>query len=343
MKTQDFDFFLPKQLIAQSPMQQREQSRMLLLDRQTGAVEHKHFYDLPGLLNKGDCLVLNDTRVLPARLLGNLDTGGACEIFLLNDMGSDVWECLVNPGKKLREGRAVSFGDGVLKAQVLQVLESGNRLVKFEYDGVFLQVLDKLGEMPLPPYIKNKLMDKERYQTVYSRVPGSSAAPTAGLHFTNEILEQIRQKGVELAYITLHIGLGTFRPVKVREITQHKMHSEFFSIDPENAARINRVKEQGGRIISVGTTVCRTMESAAVLGGDGYRLQPGSGDTDIFIYPGYEFKMIDGLVTNFHLPQSTLIMLVSAFAGREQVLAAYNTAVENEYRFFSFGDSMAIL
>ena len=343
MKTQDFDFFLPKQLIAQSPMQQREQSRMLLLDRQTGAVEHKHFYDLPGLLNKGDCLVLNDTRVLPARLLGNLDTGGACEIFLLNDMGIDVWECLVNPGKKLREGRAVSFGDGVLKAQVLQVLESGNRLVKFEYDGVFLQVLDKLGEMPLPPYIKNKLMDKERYQTVYSRVPGSSAAPTAGLHFTNEILEQIRQKGVELAYITLHIGLGTFRPVKVREITQHKMHSEFFSIDPENAARINRVKEQGGRIISVGTTVCRTMESAAVLGDNGYRLQPGSGDTDIFIYPGYEFKMIDGLVTNFHLPQSTLIMLVSAFAGREQVLAAYNTAVESEYRFFSFGDSMAVL
>ena len=312
---------------------------MLTLDKHTGRTEHHHFYELPQFLRPGDCLVLNNSRVLPARLIGHRPTGGAVELLLLVDRGSDVWECLVRPGKKLREGARVSFGDGQLQAEIQSVLPGGNRLVHFEYQGIFLEVLEELGRMPLPPYIKAELQDQERYQTVYSKVVGSAAAPTAGLHFTPELLEQIEAMGVKLCYVTLHVGLGTFRPVKEEEITDHEMHSEYCVIPQETADIINETKRQGGRVICVGTTSCRTLESWA--GEDG--VVPATGGwTDIFIYPGYRFKVMDALITNFHLPESTLIMLVSALAGREHILSAYQEAVRERYRFFSFGDAMLI-
>ena len=339
MKKSDFYFDLPPELIAQTPIPERDHSRLLCLDRRTGALEHRHFFELPSLLRPGDCLVVNDSRVLPARLLGQRRSGGAAELVLLRDLGDDCWECLCRPGKKLREGAEVLFGNGELTARVEDLLSGGNRKVRFFYDGIFLEVLDRLGKMPLPPYIKEELSDRERYQTVYSRELGSAAAPTAGLHFTPELMEQIRENGVEICPITLHVGLGTFRPVKEDEIENHEMHSEFCVISEETAERVNRCRQHGGRIIAVGTTSCRTLESFADENG---LLRACSGWTDIFIYPGYRFRCIDALITNFHLPESTLIMLVSALAGREQVLNAYRVAIENRYRFFSFGDAMFI-
>ena len=340
MKTSDFYYDLPPELIAQTPLEKRDESRLLCLDKATGEWSHHHFYELPDFLRAGDCLILNNSRVLPARLLGRrLPGGGACEVLLLQDKGDKVWECLVRPGKHLREGARVSFGDGELTAEIAEVLPDGNRLVRFDYEGIFLEVLERLGKMPLPPYIKEELQDQERYQTVYSKVNGSAAAPTAGLHFTPELLERIAAKGVGVGYVTLHVGLGTFRPVKEDEIEQHDMHSEYCTIPQETADLINRTKANGGRVICVGTTSCRTIESWA--GEDGTMTATG-GWTNICIYPGYRFKVMDALVTNFHLPESTLIMLVSALAGREHVLAAYEEAVRERYRFFSFGDAMFI-
>ena len=340
MKTSDFNYELPPELIAQTPIPQRDASRLLVLDKNTGAWQHRHFYDLPEYLRPGDCLILNNSRVLPARLLGHrLPGGGACEVLLLIDRGNKTWECLVRPGKRMRTGAKLSFGDGELTAEVVEELPGGNRLVRFDYNGIFLEVLERLGKMPLPPYIKEELQDQERYQTVYSKVNGSAAAPTAGLHFTPELLERIAAKGVGVGYVTLHVGLGTFRPVKEDEIEQHDMHSEYCTIPQETADLINRTKANGGRVICVGTTSCRTIESWA--GEDGTMTATG-GWTNIYIYPGYRFKVMDALVTNFHLPESTLIMLVSALAGREHVLAAYEEAVREKYRFFSFGDAMFI-
>ena len=338
LKTSDFYYDLPPELIAQTPIEKRDASRLMTLNRATGAVGHHHFYELPDFLKPGDCLILNDSRVLPARLLGQrLPGGGACEVLLLIDRGDKTWECLVRPGRKMRTGAKLSFGDGQLTAEVTEELPGGNRLVRFDYEGIFLEVLERLGKMPLPPYIKEELQDRERYQTVYSKVVGSAAAPTAGLHFTPELLETIAARGVGIGYVTLHVGLGTFRPVKEENITDHEMHSEYCIIPQETADLINRTKAAGGRCICVGTTSCRTLESWA--GEDG-RMEAKAGWTDIYIYPGYRFKVMDALVTNFHLPESTLIMLVSAFAGREQVLAAYEEAVRERYRFFSFGDAM---
>ena len=340
MKTSDFYYDLPPELIAQTPLEKRDESRLLCLDKATGEWSHHHFYELPDFLRAGDCLILNNSRVLPARLLGHrLPSGGACEVLLLQDKGDKVWECLVRPGKHLREGARVSFGDGELTAEIAEVLPDGNRLVRFDYNGIFLEVLERLGKMPLPPYIKEELQDQERYQTVYSKVNGSAAAPTAGLHFTPELLERIAAKGVGVGYVTLHVGLGTFRPVKEDEIEQHDMHSEYCTIPQETADLINRTTVNGGRVICVGTTSCRTIESWA--GEDGTMTATG-GWTNIYIYPGYRFKVMDALVTNFHLPESTLIMLVSALAGREHVLVSYEEAVRERYRFFSFGDAMFI-
>ena len=339
MNKSDFWFDLPKELIAQTPLEKRDESRLLHLDKQTGKIEHRHFYNLPEYLHPGDCLVMNDSRVLPARLIGLRPSGGSVELLLLRDLGESRWECLSRPGRKTRPGQEIIFGDGELKAVVEKVTEGGNRIVRFEYQGIFLEILEKLGRMPLPPYIKAELQNPERYQTVYCREPGSAAAPTAGLHFTEDLLEEIRQKNVNLAWVTLHVGLGTFRPVKEDQIEDHEMHSEFCMIPPETAKMINRTKENGGRVFAVGTTSCRTLESFAKDDGS---LEASSGWTDIFIYPGYKFKCIDALITNFHLPESTLIMLVSALAGRENILNAYKTAVENRYRFFSFGDAMLI-
>ena len=339
MRTQDFWYDLPEELIAQTPLQQRDSSRLLVLDKESGETQHGHFYDIIDFLQPGDCLVMNNSRVLPARLLGHRPTGGAVEVLLLKRKEKDIWETLVKPGKKAKPGTRLIFGDGLLKAEVLETVEEGNRLIKFEYDGIFEEVLDKLGEMPLPPYITHKLQDKNRYQTVYAKHEGSAAAPTAGLHFTHELLKQIEEKGVDIAYVTLHVGLGTFRPVKVDNVLEHHMHSEFYEVSPEAAEKMNKAKENGKRVICVGTTSCRTIESAA---GENGRIEAGCGDTEIFIYPGYRFKMLDALITNFHLPESTLLMLVSALAGKENVLSAYNIAVEEKYRFFSFGDAMFI-
>ena len=340
MKTKDFYFDLPEELIAQTPLERRDASRLMVLNKDTGAWSHLHFYDLPSLLRPGDCLILNNSRVLPARLLGHrLPGGGACEVLLLIDRGDKVWECLVRPGKKLRPGAAVTFGDGELSAQVVGEVEGGNRLVRFDYEGIFLEKLERLGKMPLPPYIKAELEDGERYQTVYSKVAGSAAAPTAGLHFTKELLEQVRAMGVKVCYVTLHVGLGTFRPVKAENLDEHEMHSEYCVIPQETADEINETKRAGGRVVCVGTTSCRTIESWANEDGS---LSASAGWTNIFIHPGYRFKVLDALVTNFHLPESTLIMLVSALAGREQVLSAYEEAVRERYRFFSFGDAMFI-
>ena len=340
MKTSDFYYDLPKELIAQTPLEKRDASRLLVMDKSSGALEHRHFFDIVDYLRAGDCLVMNDSRVIPARLLGHrVPTGGAAELLLLTDKGGGVWECLARPGRKLHEGAELSFGDGLLRATVQEVLPSGNRLVQFHYEGIFLELLEQLGKMPLPPYIRAELADGERYQTVYSRVSGSAAAPTAGLHFTKELLEQIEKKGVRLAYVTLHVGLGTFRPVKVEDVTEHHMHSEFCMLSAQTAQLLNETRQNGGRIVCVGTTSCRTLESLA--GEDGSFCE-SSAWTDIFIYPGYRFKAMDALITNFHLPESTLIMLVSALAGREHVLNAYKTAVEEKYRFFSFGDAMFI-
>ena len=341
MKTSDFHFELPPELIAQTPLDRRDASRLLVLDRETGKREHRHFYELPEYLNPGDCLVMNDSRVLPARLIGRrLPGGGASEILLLADRGNGRWECLVRPGRKLRPGAVVDFGDGLLRATIESEAADGNRIVRFDYEGVFLEVLERLGEMPLPPYIHEKLEDRERYQTVYSRELGSAAAPTAGLHFTPELLKQLEEKGVRLCWLTLHVGLGTFRPVKEENILDHEMHSEFCVIPEETARIINETRAAGGRIVSVGTTTCRTLESFAKADGS---VEAKSGWTDIFIYPGYRFKCVDALITNFHLPESTLLMLVSAFAGRERVLEAYREAVEMKYRFFSFGDCCLFL
>ena len=335
MKKSDFYFDLPKELIAQTPLDQRDQSKMMHINKNTGAVEHRHFYELPNMLHEGDCLVLNDSRVLPARLIGTRPTGGNVEVLLLRDLGDSKWECLTKQGKKTRTGTEIAFGNGQLKCEVIEVLDNGNRIVKFQYDGIFLEILESLGKMPLPPYIKEELEDSERYQTVYSRELGSAAAPTAGLHFTNDILDKIRKKGVNIAYVTLHVGLGTFRPVKEENIEQHDMHSEFCMIPQESADMINETKNRGGRIISVGTTSCRTLESFADENGF---VKAVSDWTNIFIYPGYRFKCVDALITNFHLPESTLIMLVAAMTGRENILNAYKIAVEERYRFFSFGD-----
>ena len=332
MKTSDFDFYLP--------VERRDSSRLLTLDKCTGEIAHRHFYELPQLLRPGDCLVLNNSRVLPARLIGHrLPGGGACEVLLLTDKGDGLWECLVRPGRKLKPGAQVSFGEGRLTATVEAEASGGNRLVRFHYQGIFLEVLEELGKMPLPPYIKEELQDNERYQTVYSKINGSAAAPTAGLHFTPELLRQIQEMGVKLCYVTLHVGLGTFRPVKAEDISEHEMHSEYCMIPEETARTINETKRNGGRVICVGTTSCRTVESFAAEDGT---LKESAGWTSIFIYPGYRFKVLDALVTNFHLPQSTLIMLVSALAGREHVLSAYEEAVKERYRFFSFGDAMFI-
>lgn len=341
IKTSDFNFDLPPELIAQTPLERRDASRLLALDKETGAWRHMHFFELPTLLRPGDCLVLNDSRVLPARLLGRrLPGGGACEVLLLVDKGNGVWECLVRPGKKLRPGAQIAFGaEGELSAEIVREVEGGNRLVRFHYEGIFLEVLEHLGKMPLPPYIKAELNDPDRYQTVYSREAGSAAAPTAGLHFTRELLDRIESMRVRLCYVTLHVGLGTFRPVKEEDIADHEMHAEYCVIPKETADTVNETKKCGGRVICVGTTSCRTLESWAEEDGT---LKEAAGWTNIFIYPGYRFKVLDGLVTNFHLPESTLIMLVSALAGQEHVLAAYAEAVRKRYRFFSFGDAMFI-
>ena len=340
MKKSDFYFDLPAELIAQTPIERRDASRLLVLDKDSGAWEHRHFFDLPKYLRPGDCLILNNSRVLPARLLGQrLPGGGACEVLLLIDRGDKTWECLVRPGKHLRKGARLSFGGGELLAEVTSVLDGGNRLVRFNYEGVFLEVLDRLGKMPLPPYIREELQDRERYQTVYSKVVGSAAAPTAGLHFTEDLLQKVQNMGVKVGYVTLHVGLGTFRPVKEDNITDHMMHSEYCVIPQETADLINETKRNGGRIICVGTTSCRTLETWAAEDGT---MMANAGWTNIFIYPGYKFKVIDALITNFHLPESTLIMLVSALAGRRNVLNAYKEAVRERYRFFSFGDAMFI-
>ena len=341
MKTSDFNFDLPQELIAQDPLEDRSSSRLMVLNKESGEIAHRIFHDITEYLHPGDCLVINDTKVIPARLIGTKeDTGAHIEILLLKRKENDVWETLVKPGKKCRPGARVVFGNGELKAEIVDVLEDGNRLVHFEYEGIFEEVLDRLGQMPLPPYITHKLKDKNRYQTVYAKNDGSAAAPTAGLHFTKELLEQVKAKGVKIAHVTLHVGLGTFRPVKVDDVEQHHMHSEFYMVEEDQAKLINDTKKAGGRVISVGTTSCRTLESAT--GEDGILLA-GSGWTEIFIYPGYRFKMIDGLITNFHLPESTLMMLVSALAGKENIMAAYEEAVRQKYRFFSFGDAMLIL
>ena len=341
MKTHDFYYELPPELIAQTPLQKRDSSRLLVLGRESGQIEHRHFYDVIDYLKPGDTLVLNDSRVLPARLMGHrVPSGGAVEVLLLKDTGGDVWECLTRPGRKTPVGTQLRFGDGQLTAEVVEALDDGKKKVRFRYEGIFLEVLSQLGKMPLPPYIKEELEDQERYQTVYSRVNGSAAAPTAGLHFTPELLQKLRDKGVNLAWVTLHVGLGTFRPVKAEEITEHQMHSEFCMLSQQTADLLNRTRREGGRIVCVGTTSCRTIESFAAEDGS---FTERSGWTDIFIYPGYRFKAMDALITNFHLPESTLIMLVSAFAGRENVLHAYQVAVEQRYRFFSFGDAMIIL
>ncbi|MBQ7801788.1 MAG: tRNA preQ1(34) S-adenosylmethionine ribosyltransferase-isomerase QueA [Oscillospiraceae bacterium] len=340
MKTHDFWYDLPEELIAQTPLEQRDSSRLLVLDRVTGETAHKHFYDVIDYLRPGDCLVMNDSRVLPARLLGHRPTGGAVEVLLLRDLGGKRWECLCKPGRKMQPGNEVIFGNGELTATVVEVKDDGNRIVEFHYEGIFLEVLERLGKMPLPPYIKAELSDQERYQTVYSREVGSAAAPTAGLHFTKELLDKIRAKGVKTAFVTLHVGLGTFRPVKAEEVTEHHMHSELCMISQETADILNRTRAEGSRIICVGTTSCRTLES---LVNDDGSFEARSKWTEIFIYPGYQFKAMQGLITNFHLPESTLVMLVSAFAGREHVLAAYEEAVKERYRFFSFGDAMCII
>lgn len=339
MKKSDFYFDLPEELIAQTPLEKRDASRLMCLDRATGEITHRVFSDLVDLLNPGDCLVMNDSRVLPARLLGTRETGGAVEVLLLRDLGGGEWECLTRPGRKTKPGTHLSFGGGELTAEVMSVAEGGNRVVKFSYDGIFLEVLERLGKMPLPPYIKEELQDAERYQTVYSRELGSAAAPTAGLHFTQELLEKIAAKGVRECFVTLHVGLGTFRPVKEDEIEDHDMHSEFCIVPQETARIINETKAAGGRVVCVGTTSCRTVESFARSDGT---IEATSGWTNIFIYPGYTFKCMDALITNFHLPESTLVMLVSALAGREHVLNAYAEAVRERYRFFSFGDAMFI-
>ena len=340
MRTKDFWYDLPEELIAQTPLEKRDTSRLLVMDRKTGELKHQHFFDIIDYLNPGDCLVMNDSRVLPARLLGHRPTGGAVELLLLRDLGEKKWECLAKPGRKLQPGQEVIFGNGELSATILSVQDDGNRVVEFHYEGIFLEVLERLGKMPLPPYIKAELQDQERYQTVYSRAVGSAAAPTAGLHFTNALLDKIRTKGVKTAFVTLHVGLGTFRPVKADEITDHHMHSELCMISRETADILNETKRCGGRVICVGTTSCRTLES--LVNEDG-TFEEKSKWTEIFIYPGYTFKAMDGLITNFHLPESTLVMLVSAFAGRDHVLAAYEEAVKERYRFFSFGDAMCIL
>ncbi len=340
MKTSDFYYDLPEELIAQEPLAKRDESRLMVLDKNNGQINHKHFYDIVDMLNEGDTLILNDTRVLPARLYGvKEDTGGAIEFLLLNKHSLDTWEVILKPGRRAKPGARFVFGDGLLRAEILDVINEGNRLVKFEYEGVFENILDQLGEMPLPPYITKKLEDKDRYQTVFARHNGSAAAPTAGLHFTPELLDKIKDKGVNIGYVTLHVGLGTFRPVKAEDIKDHTMHSEFYVLPQETADLINETKAKGGRVISVGTTATRTLETAGL---DGMPLTAKSGWTSIFIYPGKKFNVIDALITNFHLPESTLIMLVSALAGRENVLNAYREAVNEKYRFFSFGDAMFI-
>ena len=340
MKTADFDYDLPQELIAQDPLEQRDSSRLLILDKETGERTHKIFHDIIDYLHEGDCLVINNTKVIPARLIGEREgTGGKVEVLLLKRRSDNVWETLVKPGKKARPGMRLSFGDGLLHAEVQEVVDEGNRLIRFEYEGIFEEILDQLGQMPLPPYITHQLKDKNRYQTVYAKYERSAAAPTAGLHFTEELLEQIRAKGVKIARVTLHVGLGTFRPVKVEDVTEHHMHTEFYHVSEEAADIINETKKQGGRVICVGTTSCRTIESAA---DDQGIVHATEGDTDIFIYPGYQFKVLDCLITNFHLPESTLLMLVSALAGKENIMAAYREAVEMRYRFFSFGDAMFI-
>ncbi|KLE16107.1 tRNA preQ1(34) S-adenosylmethionine ribosyltransferase-isomerase QueA [Clostridium sp. C8] len=340
MKVSDFDFYLPEELIAQHPLEKRDSSRLMILDKKTGVIKHKYFHDVIEYLNEGDTLVLNNTRVMPARLIGEKEeTGGKIEFLLLKRIQGDKWECLAKPGKRAKIGQKFTFGEGKLTCTVIDIVEEGNRIIEFSYDGIFEQVLDELGEMPLPPYITEKLQDKERYQTVYSKEKGSAAAPTAGLHFTEELLQQIRAKGVNIAYLTLHVGLGTFRPVKVEDINEHIMHSEYYVLDRENADIINKTKKNGNKIIAVGTTSTRTLET---IGDENGFVREQSGWTDIFIYPGYKYKVIDELITNFHLPESTLIMLVSALAGKENVMNAYNEAVKENYRFFSFGDSMLI-
>ncbi len=341
MKTSDFYYDLPKELIAQDPLEDRSSSRLLVLHRKSGRVEHRVFTDIVEYLKPGDCLVRNNTKVIPARLYGTrVDTGATIELLLLKRMENDVWETLVKPGKKARQGAVISFGDGILTGEIIDVKEDGNRLIQFRYEGIFEEILDQLGQMPLPPYITHTLKDKNRYQTVYAKYEGSAAAPTAGLHFTEELFQKLEEKGVLVANVTLHVGLGTFRPVKVDDVSKHHMHTEFYQVTKEEADKINRAKQAGGRIVCVGTTSCRTIESAADENGV---LKPGQGDTDIFIYPGYSFKMMDVLITNFHLPESTLLMLVSALAGKEQVMRVYEEAVQEKYRFFSFGDAMIIL
>lgn len=339
MKKSDFNYYLPKELIAQTPLPDRDHSRLMLLDKDTGEIHHRHFYDIINYLNPGDCLILNNSRVIPARLIGKRDTGGATELLLLKDLGENKWECLARPGRKCRPGSKVEFGNGELIAEILETKPDGNKIVVFRYQGIFLEILEKLGKMPLPPYIRQELKDPERYQTVYSKINGSAAAPTAGLHFTKELLKKIKEKGVAIGFVTLHVGLGTFRPVKEEEIEEHDMHAEFCMIPEETAGLINQTRRSGGRIICVGTTSCRTLESFAEEDGT---ISAKSGWTDIFIYPGYHFKIMDALITNFHLPESTLIMLVSAFAGRDHILHAYEEAVREKYRFFSFGDAMFI-
>lgn len=341
MRTADFYYDLPEELIAQDPLLDRSSSRLMHLDKETGALEHTDFKHILKFLKPGDCLVVNNTKVIPARLYGQKkDTGAGIEILLLKRKENDIWECLVKPGKKARPGAVISFGDGLLTGEILDVVEEGNRLIQFHYEGIFEEILDQLGEMPLPPYITHKLEDKNRYQTVYAKHEGSAAAPTAGLHFTKELMEEVEKMGVKIAHVTLHVGLGTFRPVKVDDVTDHHMHSEFYMVEEDQAALINETRKNGGRIISVGTTSCRTLESASTEDGV---LHAGSGWTEIFIYPGYTFKMIDGLITNFHLPESTLLMLVSALAGKEKIMHAYEEAVKERYRFFSFGDAMVII
>lgn len=340
MNVKDFNFDLPQELIAQDPLEDRSASRLLVLDKNTGAIDHRHFKDVLSYLNKGDCLVINDTKVIPARLFGVKEgTQAKIEILLLKRKDNDIWETLVKPGKKAKAGTVISFGDGLLKGTVIDIVEEGNRLIQFSYEGIFEEILDRLGQMPLPPYITHQLKDKNRYQTVYAKHEGSAAAPTAGLHFTRELLREIEEMGVSIAHVTLHVGLGTFRPVKVDEIEDHHMHSEFYIVEEEEAKKVNDAKKNGGRIICVGTTSCRTLESASAEDGT---LKAGSGWTEIFIYPGYRFKILDALITNFHLPESTLVMLVSALAGREHVLYAYEEAIKERYRFFSFGDAMFI-
>lgn len=341
MKTSDFYYDLPQELIAQDPLEDRSASRLMVLHRRSERLEHRHFTDIVDYLQPGDCLVRNNTKVIPARLFGTReDTGATIELLLLKRRERDIWETLVKPGKKARTGARLQFGDGLLQGEIIEVQEDGNRLIQFRYEGIFEEILDQLGQMPLPPYITHKLKDKNRYQTVYARYEGSAAAPTAGLHFTEELFQKLQEKGVLVANVTLHVGLGTFRPVKVEDVAEHHMHSEFYQVEPEEAKKINDARAAGGRIVCVGTTSCRTIESAADENGI---LYPGEGDTEIFIYPGYSFKMMDVLITNFHLPESTLLMLVSALAGKEQVMAAYKEAVKEQYRFFSFGDAMIIL